>query len=170
MPRYARKLKCLCFGMFALFPNLSPELIPRIFDLFSSRKLGWNFSYEPKAKFIPVTEPAGQPGSYEEPLYQQKCGVWGKFPSMCHKSNKDEPSSETQGQSVGSGEKARRKFSSTDWLPLGLRGWGEQARYFYSERKLACEAQTYFRSSLLSLRKITEGEKRPPEIRLRFAG
>ena len=49
-------------------------------------------------------------------------------------------SSETQGQSVGSGEKAGRKFSITgsfdrnwklssrllsrpDWLPLGLRGW-----------------------------------------------
>ena len=33
---------------------------------------------------------------------------------------------------------------------------------------LACEAQTYFRWSLHSLRR--EGEKRRPEIRLRFAG
>ena len=42
------------------------------------------------------------------------------------------PSSETQGRSVGPGEKARQKFSSTlssrlltrpDWQPLGLRGW-----------------------------------------------
>ena len=44
-------------------------------------------------------------------------------------------SSETQGRSVGPGEKARQTFSSTawkhssrlltrhDWLPLGLRGW-----------------------------------------------
>ena len=54
--------------MLLCFPNLAPELVPRIFDLFSSRKPGWNFSYEPKAKFIPVTEPAGQPGSYEEAL------------------------------------------------------------------------------------------------------
>ena len=35
--------------MFALicFPHLAPEL----FNLSSSRKPGWNFSYEPKAKF-----------------------------------------------------------------------------------------------------------------------
>ena len=51
--------------MFALtFLNLAPELVPRIFDLFSSRKPGWNFSYEPKAK---PSQP-GQPGSYEEAL------------------------------------------------------------------------------------------------------
>ena len=42
--------------------DLAPELVPRIFDLFSSRKPGWNFSYEPKAKFIPVTEPARSTG------------------------------------------------------------------------------------------------------------
>ena len=41
--------------MFALFPKFGAKLVPRIFDLFSSRKPGWNFSYEPKAKFIPVT-------------------------------------------------------------------------------------------------------------------
>ena len=40
---------------------------------------------------------------------------------------------------------------------------------------VACEPQTHFRSSLFSLRKIggreaTEGEKRRPEMRLRFAG
>ena len=34
--------------MFALFSNFVPELVSRIFVLFSSRKLGWNFSYEPK--------------------------------------------------------------------------------------------------------------------------
>ena len=38
------------------FPNLAPELVPRIFDLISPRKPGWNFSYEPKAKFIPVNQ------------------------------------------------------------------------------------------------------------------
>ena len=32
------KVKILCFAMFALFLNLAPELVPRIFDLFSSRK------------------------------------------------------------------------------------------------------------------------------------
>ena len=36
--------------------NLSVILI-LIFGLFSSRKRGWNFSYEPMAKFIPVTGP-----------------------------------------------------------------------------------------------------------------
>ena len=36
---------------------------------------------------------------------------------------------------------------------------------------IACEQQTYFRSSLLSLRKIfSEGEKRRQEMRLLFAG
>ena len=35
--------------------------------------------------------------------------------------------------------------------------------------RLACEQQTYFRSSLLSLRR-KEGEKRQPEILLLFAG
>ena len=37
--------------------------------------------------------------------------------------------------------------------------------------ELACEQQTYFRSSLFSLRNyFSEGEKRRPEIRLLFAG
>ena len=35
---------------------------------------------------------------------------------------------------------------------------------------LACEQQTYFRSSLLSLRYFSEGEKRRLEIHLLFAG
>ena len=55
--------------MFALFPKFGART--RTQDLWSfliMRKPGWNFSYEPKAKFIPVTEPAGQPGSYEEAL------------------------------------------------------------------------------------------------------
>ena len=39
------KTQCLlCFS------NLVPQLFPRISDLFSSRKPGWNFSYEPKAR------------------------------------------------------------------------------------------------------------------------
>ena len=43
--------------------------------------------------------------------------------------------------------------------------------YMYISR-LACEQQTHFQSSLLSLRKIAEreGEKRRPEMRLLFAG
>ena len=44
--------------MFALFPKFGA----RIFDFFSSRKPGWNFSYELKAKFISVTEPARSTG------------------------------------------------------------------------------------------------------------
>ena len=35
---------------------------------------------------------------------------------------------------------------------------------------IACEQQMYFQSSLLSLRKIMQGEKRSPEIRLLFTG
>ena len=42
----------LCFSYFA------PELVHRIFGPFSSRKPGWNFSYEPKVKLVPVTGPA----------------------------------------------------------------------------------------------------------------
>ena len=37
--------------------------------------------------------------------------------------------------------------------------------YVKSRPEIACEPQTHFRSSLLS-----EGEKRRPEMRLRFAG
>ena len=45
---------------------------------------------------------------------------------------------------------------------------------FRTKDKLACEQQTHFRSSLLSLRKIAifrrESSKRRPEMRLMFAG
>ena len=68
--------------MFQLcFSNLAPELVIRIFGLFSSRKPGWNFSYEPKGEIrpavrgpAPVSDPGraatepGQPGSREEAL------------------------------------------------------------------------------------------------------
>ena len=37
-------------------------------------------------------------------------------------------------------------------------------------RSVACEQQTHFRSSLLSLRKVAEGEKWLPEMRLLFGG
>ena len=67
-------------------------------------------------------------------------------------------SSETQGQSVGSGEKARRKslqFSSTgwiissrrvsrpDWLSLGLRGWMQDAQMqlYWELKKKAFSSQ-----------------------------
>ena len=43
--------------------------------------------------------------------------------------------------------------------------------WFDSTFPLACEQETYFRSSLLSLRRyFSEGEKRRPEMRLLFAG
>ena len=42
----------LCFSYFA------PELVDKIFGPFTSRKPGWNFSYEPKVKLVPVTGPA----------------------------------------------------------------------------------------------------------------
>ena len=35
---------------FLCFSNLAPERFPRISGLFSSRRPGWNFSYEPKAR------------------------------------------------------------------------------------------------------------------------
>ena len=45
----------LCFDMFA-FSHFAPEIVARIFGLFSSRKPDWNFSLEPKAKLVPVEE------------------------------------------------------------------------------------------------------------------
>ena len=52
-----------------------------------------------------------------------------------------------------------------------LRASYTRKNYATVEIHLACEAKTYFWSSLLSLRKLfSEGEKRRPEIRLRFAG
>ena len=43
---------CFCFS------NFAPKLVPRIFGLFSSRKPGRIFPYEPKAKFVLVSGPA----------------------------------------------------------------------------------------------------------------
>ena len=34
----------------------------------SALQPGWNFPYEQKANFVPLTEPARLPGSYEEAL------------------------------------------------------------------------------------------------------
>ena len=61
LPKPERKKFCVSPYLLC-FPNLAPKLVPRIFDLFSSRKPGWNFSYEPKARFIPVTESARSTG------------------------------------------------------------------------------------------------------------
>ena len=44
----------ICFVSRIWHQNLSPGSLP----FFPSRKPGWNFSYEPMAQFIPVTEPA----------------------------------------------------------------------------------------------------------------
>ena len=43
-----------------------------------------------------------------------------------------------------------------------------RVKSLFSSLSIACEAQTHFRSSLLSL--FFGGEKRRPEMRLRFAG
>ena len=57
------KVKFFCVSPCLLcFSYLVPDLVPRIFCLFSSGKLGWNFSYEPKVKFLPVTVPARSTG------------------------------------------------------------------------------------------------------------
>ena len=37
------------------FSHFAPELVGKIFGLFLSQTPGWNFSYEPKAKLVPVT-------------------------------------------------------------------------------------------------------------------
>ena len=37
--------------------HFAPNLVPRIFGLFSSGKPGWIFSYEPKTKFVLVSRP-----------------------------------------------------------------------------------------------------------------
>ena len=46
----------LCFAILVLFLEFHPG------------RPGWNFSYEQTTKFVPVTEPARLPGSYEEAL------------------------------------------------------------------------------------------------------
>ena len=62
---------------------------------------------------------------------------------LWHSFTDETSSSETQGQSVGSGELSSRLFYRPDWLPLGLRGWATP-----------------------STQLIFGGEKRRPEIRL----
>ena len=62
---------------------------------------------------------------------------------LWHSFTDETSSSETQGQSVGSGELSSRLFYRPDRLPLGLRGW-----------------------ATLSTQLIFGGEKRRPEIRL----
>ena len=51
-------------------------------------------------------------------------------------------------------------------------GWFDASLTFFPRVTIvvACKAQMYVQRSLLSLRKITEEEKRRPEIRLRFTG
>ena len=51
------KVIILVFHHVCCFPNLAPELVPRVFGRISSRKPGRNFSYESKGKFVPVTWP-----------------------------------------------------------------------------------------------------------------
>ena len=63
----------------------------------------------------------------------------------------------------------------TETLKPLMKASGTQDRYIFRifmffPNKLAFGGQTYFRSSLLSLHYFSEGEKRRPEIRLRFAG
>ena len=45
-----RKSKFLYFAMFSSFLEFRARTCPQDLSLFSSRKPGWNFSYEPKAK------------------------------------------------------------------------------------------------------------------------
>ena len=47
---------CISPSLFCV-SNFAPNLVPRIFGLFSSGKPGWIFSYEPKAKFVLVSRP-----------------------------------------------------------------------------------------------------------------
>ena len=57
------KVKFFCVSpCLFCFLYLVSDLVPRIFCLFSSRKPAWNFSYEPKVKFLLVTVPARSTG------------------------------------------------------------------------------------------------------------
>ena len=58
----AKVITRLRFAIFVCFSNFAPKLVPRLFGRFSSRKLGWIFSYELKAKFVPVSGPARSTG------------------------------------------------------------------------------------------------------------
>ena len=61
----------------------------------------------------------------------------------------------------------KKRWSTRQWTDQ-LHRLRSQPICFEASQMVACEAQTHFRSSLLSL--PTEGEKRRPEMRLRFAG
>ena len=63
-------------------------------------------------------------------------------------------------------EKLGREQKKKEWRG---RGRGRRKKETLARKPLACEQQTYFRSSLLSVRK-REGQKRRPEVRLLFAG
>ena len=61
----------VCHACLLCFSNFVPELVPRVFGLLSTRKLGWNFSYEPKAKLAPVTGPVLSTGlMWRSPNYK----------------------------------------------------------------------------------------------------
>ena len=61
----------VCYVCLLCFSNFVPELVPRVFGLLSTLKPGWNFSYEPKAKLAPVTEPVLSTGlMWRSPNYK----------------------------------------------------------------------------------------------------
>ena len=87
-PMIGAKVKICVSPCLLCFSNLAPELVPRIFSLFSSQKPGFNFSYEPKAKFISITGPAWSTGLLlSVPKKQKKNLQVIKLkvePSICH--------------------------------------------------------------------------------------
>ena len=50
-----KSYNCCVSPCLVCFSNFAPELVPRIFGRFSTRKPGWNSSYEPKEKFVAIT-------------------------------------------------------------------------------------------------------------------
>ena len=77
-----KEITRLCFAIYFCFcfSNFAPKLVPRIFGLFSSRKPGWIFSYEPKAKFVPVSGPARSTGLiWRGPQSLSILGYWSSF-------------------------------------------------------------------------------------------
>ena len=96
-------------------------------------------------------------------LWKAPQSVVAAFPTGLHV-----PSLRSKCFRASSSRKIGTRAKKKEWRGRG-RGRGRRKKETLARKPLACEQQTYFRSSLLSVRK-REGQKRRPEVRLLFAG
>ena len=77
---------------------------------------------------------------------------------LWHSFTDETSSSETQGQSVGSGELSSRLFYRPDWLPLGLRGWATPStQLIFGGEKRRLEIRLSSQSSESGLKLVSPG-------------